>query len=80
MSRSTSKYFSGACANKWESLLIDTQYLLGSSPTQADAAAIKQMGALKPNPMTHPNLFAWAAIVGKFKESNMGKWKAGELP
>ena len=38
------------------------------------------MGALKPNPMTHPNLFAWAAIVSKFKESTMAKWKAGELP
>ena len=56
------------------------QWLLGNKPTQADAAAAREMKGLKPNANTHPNLFAWAAVVTKFAEPVSGKWAAGELP
>jgi len=35
---------------------------------------------MKPNPATHPNLFAWAAMVTKFSDTVTGKWAAGDLP
>ena len=77
-----SKFFSGSCANMWEQLLTSSgaQYLLGEKPTQADSAAIKEMGALRPNAATHPNLFAWSAIVTKFKDTVQSKWATGDLP
>jgi len=56
------------------------QWILGQKMTQADAAAAKMMGALKPSPATHPNLFSWAAMVTKFTEAVSGKWAAGDLP
>ena len=43
-------------------------------------AAAKELGTKKPNPATHPNLFAWAAIVTKFSEAVTSKWPAGDLP
>lgn len=54
--------------------------MLGAKLTQADASAVKEMGALRPNPAFHPNLFAWTAIVTKFADTVMSKWPAGELP
>ena len=77
-----SNYFSGPAANLWESLLSTsgTQWLLGAKPTQADAAAAKELGSKRPNPATHPNLYAWASIVTKFNDSVTSKWPAGELP
>ena len=53
---------------------------MGAKPTQADAAAVKDMGSLRPNPAFHPNLYAWSAIVTKFAASVSAKWPAGELP
>ena len=41
---------------------------------------MREMGTKKPNPATHPNLYAWAAIVSKFKDTVQAKWGAGELP
>ena len=32
-----------------------------------------------PDPEMHPNLFGWAAIAGKFKDSMMNKWPAGDI-
>mmetsp|Transcript_3622 Transcript_3622/g.4147 ORF Transcript_3622/g.4147 Transcript_3622/m.4147 type:complete len:273 (+) Transcript_3622:804-1622(+) len=77
-----SPYFSGICANLWESILVTsgTQYLQGAKPTQADAAAAKLMGSLKPNPATHPNLFAWAAMISKFSPTVQAMWPAADLP
>ena len=75
-------FFKGAAADLWESLLSQSgaQWLLGTKPTQADAAAIKELGGLKPNPASHPNLFAWAAMATKFSDAVTGKWAAGDLP
>lgn len=66
----------------WENLLVSSgaQWLLGSKLTKADAEAAKMLGGKKPNPATHPNLFAWAAVVTKFSEPISAKWPAGELP
>ncbi len=64
----------------WESMLEKTQYLLGQKPTQADAEAARELKGLKPRPASHPNLFAWAAIVTKFSEAVTKTWAAGDLP
>lgn len=76
------KFFDGAAADLWESLLhaSGAQWLLGAKLTQADAEALKMMGDLKPRPATHPNLYSWAAMVTKFSPSVSSKWSAGELP
>lgn len=79
---STSPYFTGACADMWEGMLVAnrSQWLLGSELTQADAQASRELAGKKPNPKTHPNLFAWAAMVTKFSDVATGKWATGELP
>jgi hypothetical protein len=81
-SASLSAFFNGPKADLWESLLNSSgaQYLLGPKPTQADALAAKELNGLKPNSATHPNLFAWAAMVTKFAEGVTSKWAAGDLP
>jgi len=37
------------------------------------------MAGRVPDAENHPNLYAWAAIVGKFKDDVMKKWPAGKL-
>ena len=66
----------------WESMLVEnkSQWLLGAKLTQADAEAVKEMAGKKPNPKTHPNLFAWAAMTFKMSAAAQAKWPAGELP
>ena len=80
--RKQAAFFSGPCANLWEDLLVKsgTQFLLGSKPSQADATAVKEMGGLRPNPATHPNLYFWYSMVSKFNPAVSGKWPAGDLP
>ena len=67
-------YFVGPCANLWEELLLasGTQFLMGTKPSQADANALKQMGNLRPNLKTHPNLYFWYSIVSKFNPASTG--------
>ena len=62
--------------NEYESTLKKGQYMNGAQLTSLDKEAYE---ALKPNafklsPLTHPHVFAWFCLLGKFNAAMQAKW------
>ena len=63
-----------------ESRLGENQWLGGQQPSKEDNEQFVAMGSNVPNVDTHPNAFAWYALVSRFQESVRGAWAAGSAP
>jgi len=50
------------------------QYLGGQKQCKADNDAFEEIKSTPPRPESHPNTFAWYAIVGKFTPEIRAKW------
>ena len=76
-----SYYFSGQLADYWETILGEQQWLGGgSTPSKADAEALKHLDGKHPYPGLYPNLYAWFSMCGRFKPERMATWPDGECP
>ena len=51
------------------------QWLSGSQPGSADAEAINEVRASRPDPRAYPNAFSWYAMVSKFSPEKQASWK-----
>ena len=63
-----------------ESRLGENQWLGGQQPSKDDAAEFTGLSGAIPNVDTHPNAFAWYAMVGKFTDTVKSNWAAGAAP
>ena len=67
-----------------EGQLQTTQYIGGQKPSSLDSEAYEELRChpcrKRLNPMLNPNVFAWAAIVSKFKPEVRQAWPKGKLP
>ena len=59
-----------------EAKLEQNQWLGGQQPSKEDAEQFVAMGDNCPNVDTHPNAFAWYALVSRFTEAVRGTWTA----
>ena len=62
-----------------ESRLAENQWLGGQQPSKDDAESYVALGSA-PVCDTHPNAFAWYALVGRFTEAVRGSWAAAAAP
>ena len=63
-----------------ESRLGENQWLGGQQASKEDNEQFVAMSSNLPNVDTHPNAFAWYALVSRFQESVRGGWAAGSAP
>ena len=63
-----------------ESRLGENQWLGGQQPSKDDAAEFLGLSGAIPNVDSHPNAFAWYAMVGKFTDAVKSNWAAGAAP
>ena len=63
---------------KYEAALASNHFVSGPAPTQADAEAFNELAAHMNSisPATHPNVFGWICLVGKFNEKVRATWPA----
>ena len=59
-----------------ESKLADNQWLGGQQPSKEDAEQFVSMSGKAPSVDTHPNAFAWYALVGRFTDDVRNSWAA----
>lgn len=59
-----------------EAKLEQNQWLGGQQPSKEDAEQFVALGDNAPNVDTHPNAFAWFALVSRFTEAVRGTWAA----
>ena len=65
-------------ANTLETTLKNQQWVGGQTPTSADKDAFEALSkAGMVNAETHPNTFAWFALVSKFSDKVKATWAAG---
>ena len=57
-----------------ESRLADAQWLGGQQPSAEDCSEWEGLGGSAPNPDTHPNTFAWWALVSRFTDEVRKGW------
>ena len=62
-----------------ESRLAENQWLGGQQPSKDDTESFVSLGQA-PNVDSHPNAFAWYALVGRFTEAVRGTWAAAAAP
>jgi len=68
-------------ANTLEATLKNQQWVGGQTPTAADKDAFEALSkAGMVNAETHPNTFAWFALVSKFSDKVKATWAAGGAP
>ena len=68
-------------ANTLEATLKNQQWVGGQTPTSADKDAFEALSkAGMVNAETHPNVFAWFALVSKFSDKVKATWAAGGAP
>lgn len=68
-------------ANTLESTLKNQQWVGGQTPTSADKDAFEALSKTgMVNAETHPNTFAWFALVSKFSDKVKATWAAGGAP
>merc|ERR1712147_68623 len=60
-------------ADELEKKLQKDMWLGGQQPSAADNDAFAAMKDA-PNPVTHPNVFAWYCLVSKFNPAVRGAW------
>ena len=59
-----------------ESRLAENQWLGGQNPSKEDSEQFVSMAGASPNVDTHPNAFAWFALVSRFTDDVRGSWTA----
>ena len=68
-------------ANTLEATLKNQQWVGGQTPTAADKDAFEALSKVgMVNAETHPNTFAWFALVSKFSDKVKATWAAGGAP
>merc|ERR1712060_55699 len=60
-------------ADALEARLATAQWLGGAQPSAEDREAVEQFGDA-PNPVSHPNLFAWYCLASKFTPAVRATW------
>ena len=58
-----------------ESRLVEAQWLGGQLPSGEDREAWEGLSGAVPSADTHPNTFAWWALVSRFTEDVRKSWK-----
>ena len=66
----------GADLDKLEAQLEKQQFLDGALPGAQDRETYDKLKAAHPSPSTHPNTFAWFALVHKFTDAVRATWGA----
>ena len=63
-----------------EARLADAQWLGGQLPSGEDRELWLELGGQVPSPDTHPNTFAWWALVSRFTDDVRNGWKDAGAP
>lgn len=67
-----------ATLDTYEKTLTDNQYLGGMLPTGLDREVYSSFVGATIDPKTHPAVYAWFVLIGKFAPKIRDTWKGGK--